>query len=107
MSVHPTNVSTAAQHSTHLAPRQFLFNIVVLQKKPVSRLLYASDDALWLRETRPKNSQKLDSRTAWSLDADSICVAMLNVLACVLRTELPQARALDTCKCPLVFASAT
>ena len=62
-------------------------------KKPVSRLLYASDDALWLHEARPKNSQKLGSSTASILDADSICFAILNVLACELRTGLPQARA--------------
>jgi hypothetical protein len=32
--VQPTNVGTAAQHISHLASRQLLFNIVVLQKEP-------------------------------------------------------------------------
>jgi hypothetical protein len=37
--VQPTNVSNAAQHSRHLAPRQFLFNIVVLQKAGIAASL--------------------------------------------------------------------
>jgi TolB-like protein/DNA-binding winged helix-turn-helix (wHTH) protein len=87
--VQPTNVGTAAQHGSHLTARQVLFNIVVLQQSPVSRLFEAIDDALSLHETCPKNAQRLRSSATSILDAGSIGFATLNVLACVIPTRAP------------------